>query len=378
VKLIFEAEESNQEQRVPAGAYWQSRFFSQTKLLWKWLGDVESIVLADEIESQAIESPVYVCGLARSGTTIITEMLNAHEQLTCHRYSDFPNIYTPYWRNWLLQRSRFGTANAVERSHNDGIRVTRDSAEAVEELLWMYFFPEAHNPMVDQRLGSKTENQAFERFYRQHIAKLLLVRKKERYLAKGNYNISRIAYISKLFPDARFIVPVRHPVEHIVSLYKQHKLFLDLQEQDKRTATQLAMNGHYEFGPQRRCPNYGDQDISQKIAACWAQGSELQGWAWLWRQAYSQVKKSLDDPELKDSIMWLGYEDLCSQPRSTIDAILRHCDLPEESFVAASEHYQSILKPQDYYQFELEGNILNQIWDIVSPVAEYFGYVRPT
>ncbi len=48
-----------------------------------------------------------------------------------------------------------------------------------------------------------------------------------------------------------------------------------------------------------------------------------------------------DDPELKDSIMWLRYEDLCSQPRSTIDAILRHCDLPEEPFVAASEHYQS-------------------------------------
>jgi hypothetical protein len=377
VKLIFRADESNQGQRVPSGLYWQSRFFSQTKPLWKWLGDVESTILAEDIESQAIKSPVYVCGLARSGTTIITEMLNAHEQLTCHRYSDFPNIYTPYWRNWLLQRSQFQTVNAVERAHKDGLLVTRDSAEAVEELLWMYFFPETHNPEIDQRLDSKTENLAFERYYRQHIAKLLFVREKQRYLAKGNYNISRIGYISKLFPDASFIVPIRHPIKHIVSLYKQHKLFLDLQAQDNRTARQLAMSGHYEFGPQRRCPNFGDRNISQKIAACWSQGSELQGWAWLWRQVYDQVKQNLDDPKLKDRIMWLRYEDLCGEPASTIDAILRHCDLPSESFSDAREHYKSTLRAQNYYRFEVEDNILTEIWDIVSPVAESFGYSRP-
>ncbi len=340
------------------------------------MADVESAVLADEIDQQSIKAPIYVCGLARSGTTIITEMLNEHAQLTSHRYSDFPNIYTPYWRNWLLQRSRFASATAVNRAHQDGILVTRDSAEAVEELLWMYFFPHIHDPALDQRLDSKTENQSFEQFYRQHIAKLLLVREKPRYLAKGNYNIGRIGYINKLFPDARFIVPIRHPIRHVVSLYKQHNLFLQLQQQDKRTARQLAMSGHFEFGPQRRCPNFGDPAASDRIASYWAQGAELQGWALLWRQVYTQVKHYLGDPQMKEQIKWLRYEDLCSQSECTIDAILDHCHLPGESFTAAREHYQSKLRAPDYYQYEIGEDVLEEIWDIVSPVAEWFGYER--
>lgn len=377
MKLIFKENEPKPDERVPNSLYWQSRFFSRTRSLWKRLGDLESAVLAHEIETREINKPVYVCGMARSGTTIITEMLNVHELLTCHHYSDFPNIYTPFWRNWLLQRSQFEQPDATERSHNDGILVTQDSVEAVEELLWMHFFPAVHNPMMDQRLDADTHNPAFEAFYRQHIAKLLAVRDKERYLAKGNYNIARIAYINKLFPDARFVVPIRHPLQHIVSLYKQHTLFMDRQTLDKRTGQQLAMSGHYEFGPQRRCPNFGDNEISQKIAECWRRGSELQGWAWLWRQTYAQVINYLANPDLNSKLLWLPYEGLCGQSKDTITSILDHCDLPSDTFLAASVHYEATLKPQEYYHFEIDDTLLNELWDIVSPIAEYFGYTRP-
>jgi Sulfotransferase family len=378
LKLALQNREPDAIQRVPRDLYWKSLFFSRTKSLWKWLADVESAVLAEEIEGLSIKAPIYVCGLARSGTTIITELLNEHEQVTSHRYSDFPNIYTPYWRNWLLQRSRFASPAPINRAHQDGILVTPDSAEAVEELLWMHFFPNIHDPDLDQRLDHNTVNEAFERFYRQHIAKLLLVRKKQRYLAKGNYNIGRVRYINGLFPDAIFIVPIRHPVRHIVSLYKQHKLFLQLQEQDNHTARQLAMSGHYEFGPQRLCPNFGDFTVSDKIKSYWSQGMELQGWALLWRQVYTQVKHYLYDPHIKERIKLLRYEDLCSQSESTIDEILNHCNLPSESFRSAHERYRSKLKAPDYYRFDIDEEILEEIWDIVSPVADWFGYARPT
>ena len=377
MKLNLHGRDSSVGQRVPSVLYWQSRFFSLTQPLWKRLADIESAVLADEIDNRPIKAPVYVCGLPRSGTTIITEMLNAHEQLTCHRYSDFPNVYTPYWRNWLLQRSHFTTMAAVERAHKDGLWVTQDSPEAVEEVLWRYFFPEIHNPELDQRLDLRTNNPAFERFYREHIAKLLLIRDAQRYLAKGNYNVHRIGYIQKLFSDARFLVPIRHPVNHILSLHKQHNLFLQSQQQDPRTARQLTMTGHYEFGPQRRCPHLGDNSISEEISAYWSQGSELQGWALLWRQVYAQVKRYMEDPQLKQQIMWLRYEDLCLHPNSTIAAILKHCDLPSESFAADRDHYQTILKAPDYYSFELDDSIADEIWDTVAPIAEWFGYTGP-
>jgi hypothetical protein len=93
---------------VPSGLHLQSRFFASTAGLWRRIGNFETSVLGDEIRDITIERPVYVTSLARSGTTILTEMLERHPDLTCHRYSDFPNPWTPYWRNYLL-RSRGGS-----------------------------------------------------------------------------------------------------------------------------------------------------------------------------------------------------------------------------------------------------------------------------
>jgi hypothetical protein len=64
-----------------------------------------------------------------------------------------------------------------------------------------------HNPATSNILDQSTNNLKFESFYNNHIRKLLLVRNGDRYLAKGNYNITRLEYILKLFPDVRFVIP---------------------------------------------------------------------------------------------------------------------------------------------------------------------------
>ena len=92
--------------RVPSGLYFQSRFFAATRKIWKRLGDLESMVVRQEAGQRVVDRPVYIAGLPRSGTTILTEMLEKHPDLTCHRYSDFPNVWTPYWRNYLRERTR--------------------------------------------------------------------------------------------------------------------------------------------------------------------------------------------------------------------------------------------------------------------------------
>ena len=67
-----------------------------------------------------------------------------------------------------------------------------------------YRYPAEH---MNDRIGEDD----LEAFYRDHIRKLLWLRGGRRYLSKGNYNTTRIAYLARLFPDARFIVPVRDP-----------------------------------------------------------------------------------------------------------------------------------------------------------------------
>jgi hypothetical protein len=79
----------------------------------------------------------------------------------------------------------------AERSHGDGIAVTSESPEAFEEPLWMAFFEGQHDPSASAVLDRRARCPAFERFYRDHIRKLLAVRGGRRYVAKGNYNLTR-------------------------------------------------------------------------------------------------------------------------------------------------------------------------------------------
>ena len=73
----------------------------------------------------------------------------------------------------------------VPRIHRDRIQVTRDSAEMGEEILWEHFFPHIHEESHYSVLDGSTSNPAFERFYREHLIKLELVRGRSRYVSKA-------------------------------------------------------------------------------------------------------------------------------------------------------------------------------------------------
>ena len=290
--------------RVPSGLYFQSRFFDSTRGLWRRLAGLESSVVREEIEQRNVDRPVYVTSLPRSGTTILTGMLEQHPDLTSHRYSDFPNVWTPYWRNYLLQKTRSHAPKMVERAHRDRIDVSNDSPEAVEEILWMYFFPARHETDVNQVLDGQLRYRKFDAFYEEHILKLLGVRNANRYLAKGNYNISRIRYILALYPRAKFLIPVRDPVHQIASLARQHTLFTRAGQKDPRIPQQMAMSGHFEFGPRRVPVNFGKPQATQAIIDCWQQECETEGWARYWAETYQHIHDQLEQfPEVRKACL---------------------------------------------------------------------------
>jgi len=359
--------------RVPRGLHLQSRFFAATQGFWKRMAKLESSAVREEMDQFDINCPIYVTSLARSGTTILTEMLAQHPELTCHRYSDFPNVWTPYWRNYLLQKSRRQIPKLEERAHQDRIQVSNDSPEAVEEVLWMNFFPSAHDERSNNVLDETTPNPEFNEFYREHILKLLAIRRCKRYLAKGNYNISRIRYILSLFPDAKFLIPVRDPVHHVASLVKQQALFTRASQEDSRVALQLAYSGHFEFGPDRTAVNFGNAQISQAISDAWEHGQEVEGWARYWAMTYRYILDQLQQyPEVREACLLFRYEDLCTHSVSVIETILKHCELSPEEFRRISLEYAERLKLPDYYQPDFEPNELRQISLHCDPVKESF------
>ena len=363
---------------MPTGLHLQSRFFAASRKLWHRLGNLETSVLRDELERVEIKKPVYVSGLARSGTTIVLEMLEKHPDLTSHRYSDFPNVWTPYWRNYLLQRTRREQPTAVERAHQDRIQVTNDSPEAVEEVLWMHFFPDCHADTKPNTLDEGISNPEFESFYRDHIRKLLAVRESQRYLAKGNYNLGRFLYILKLFPDARFLIPYRDPLAHIASLAKQHDFFTQANTRDPRVAKQLAFSGHFEFGPQRRAIHFGDGARHRAITAAWADGREVEGWALYWAETYQfLMQQARTHPGFAKASLFLRYEDLCSRPREIVDRLTRHCELEPERFADVQRDYCSRLSLPEYYRPNFTAAETETIQRICGPVFSELNEFQP-
>ncbi|NEZ04129.1 sulfotransferase [Wenzhouxiangella sp. XN201] len=356
--------------------HWRARFFARTAPAWRRLASIESSVLRDDIEQVAIEKPIYIAGVPRAGSTIVTEMLSRHPDVTSHRYSDFPNVYTPYWRNWLAQRSQRKPAKAVERAHRDRIMISNESPEAVEEVIWMHFFDHLHDPALDQSLTRDTDNPAFERFYRDHIRKLLLVRKRSRYLAKGNYNATRLGYIRKVFPDARLVVPVRNPINQVASLVKQDRLFEQANMEDPRVDRQLRMSGHFEFGPGRCAVRIGDGENARTIHEHWQAGRSVAGWALYWNSIYNHVLDALEhDRDLESAVLLLRYEDLCRDPEATIRQLLDHLQLDIPRAEPLISDYVSRITAPDYYEPDFSDEELEQLYTITRPVASRLGYV---
>ncbi len=314
--------------RVDPWTHFLGGLVARAPALFQRLGSFESRLLTDRLADIPIRQPIFIAGLARSGTTLLLEILDKHPDTASHRYRDFPMLHIPYFWNRFLAFTPRAEEKPAERAHQDGIMVTADSPEAFEEVLWMSYFPDLHDIAKCSILDTGTTHPQFERFYRDHIRKLMLVRGGKRYLSKGNYNITRLDYLLRLFPDARILIPVRDPVWHIASLRKQHRLFCRGQENNPRAVRHLQRVGHFEFGRDRRPINTGDSDETQAIAELWRQGDEVEGWARYWDHVYRFLACRLQQNDaLRQAASIVSYETLCQQPMDVLRGIFSHSGL---------------------------------------------------
>lgn len=358
--------------RVTPWVHHCGRFVARHPRLWLGLGNAETRLRAADIEDIAVVKPVFVCGLARAGTTILLETLARHPQLGSHRYRDDPFIFTPMFWNAFLARLPGERAAPAERAHADGIVVTSDSPEAFEEMLWMAFFGHLHDPHSSSVLDADTSCPAFEGFFRDHMRKLLWVRRRPRYLSKANYNVTRLEYLLKLFPDARFVLPLRDPAAQIASLMKQHRLFCEGERRHPKALAHMRRIGHFEFGLDRRPINVGDGAMAAILQA-FHDGEEVRGQALYWASLHNYLADRLDaNADLRAAVQVVRFEDLCSEPRGTLDALFAHCDLPD-SGVLLSEAAQRMHMPT-YYRPDFSAAERATISEITGPAARRFGY----
>lgn len=359
----------------PAPMYFIAKIAHSFPSLANTMSKAESIYLRKGMQDYRIDRPIYVTGMARAGTTITLEMLSRHPDIATHRYLHMVLPYTPHMiqiaANVLpLMKS------PVERLHKDRMLVTRDSPEAVEEILWQRFFSSIVDESQSNILEGTSSNPEFEKFYREHIRKLLFNQKATRYAAKNNYNVTRMEYLQKLFPDVRFVIVIRNPFDHIASLAKQDRILGNLEHDDPRLLDWTKIIGHREFGTAKICINIGNSDTVERIRKMWTHSDTYaQGWAVYWNAVYSYVHEKLEaNPTLADACIVVRYEELCEFPEKIIDAIVEHVEIDPESFSPIKSYYSSRLTKPNYYRTEYTEQEQLDILQETEETANRFGY----
>ena len=356
---------------LQATDYLLTRFAHALPAAMKLLGDIETDLLGGRVAAIPIDRPVFINGLARSGTTLLLNLFAQLPQVATHRYSDFPFLFVPFAWN-RLQHLIGNRSPPVERPHRDRIMITKDSPEAFEEPIWTHFFPAIHDPRALHRLTAADRQPLFDTFFTQHLRKVLLLRGGTRYVSKSNYNVTRIEYLADLLPDARFVVPVRHPVAHVESLMRQHKIFSDYNVRDGRVAEYMRAAGHFEFGPQRVPVNIDLQNTRQ-IADAWSSGQDDLGYSVMWRSIYSHIcTLKRTGSHLGGRIEIIRYEDLCQHTDSALRQLAQFCELEEGVDTMLARRPK--MSPREPDAFQLTRKQRGTIWGATAETAESFGY----
>jgi hypothetical protein len=331
---------------VPPLSHFIGGLVHRHRKFWLWLGRLESNLIAQQLSQVDLKAPIYVCGLARSGTTLLHEFISSHPSVATHRIKDFPMIFTPYW--WRRATANLRPKAPQERSHRDRVMITTESPDSVEEMLWMAFFPQCHDPAVSNLLSAGENHPAFETFYKAHLGKLLLAENRSRYAAKANYHVARLPYIVRLFPDAKILIPIRRPEGHIASLMRQHRWFSEGHQASPRALAYMQRSGHHEFGLDRRPMNLGDDQKVRGVLRAWAAREEVRGWAKYWAMVHDYLARLLtSDAQVRAASLVVRFETLCEAPGPTLQEVLAHCDLTDGESLALS--YMPRISYPTYY-----------------------------
>lgn len=199
---------------------------------------------------------VYVCGLARSGTTMLLRLIHDVDVFRSLTYRDMPFVLSPnLWKKAVGHGGQ--EQESKERAHGDGIMVDFDSPESFEEVFWRMFEDgsEGGGRCLDAIEPSEEMLEAFAD-YRALVANPRTERRPQnaplrRYLSKNNNNLLRLRSLCA-DKTACVLLVYRHPVEAARSLWRQHQRFCESQRVDRFSRAYMGWLAHYEFGLDHR------------------------------------------------------------------------------------------------------------------------------
>ncbi|NNE27836.1 MAG: sulfotransferase [Saprospiraceae bacterium] len=283
-----------------------------------------------KMTSSQLYNPIFIIGAARSGTTLLGEILSYHDDLA-------------YWLEpkyiW-----RYGNPGA-----KDDFRPKSDASNKVSQY-------------IQKRFSHFTKSQD-----------------KSRFLEKTPSNCFRIEFINAIFPNARFIHIIRNGEDVWRSAFKkwtskpaQSALWRRLTS-NEIPLSELAYYGGafirdvvgrnlypdrgFIWGP--AFPDMAAYRKTHNIELCCAKQ---------WVESVEYAQKGFQNIE-SDRVFTLRYEDLINDPRSTVSPLLSFLGLSSDSLIDfASQHIRS------GHQRLPQKSITAEAKKMIQPLQKVLGY----
>ena len=248
---------------------------------------------------------IFVTGLARAGTTSLLNKIFSSGEIDSLVYKYMPFILSPriskYYAEKFISK---GNQKLYKRFHNDGIFINPDSPECLDEVLWVRSnenYMESNLSIFDE-IPDKTLD-VYSYFLRAYSKKT----SNHRMLIKNNNHHIRIETLSRYFKNSYFLLVFRDPLNHAMSLNRQHMNFKNLQKKDPFILEYMNLIGHREFGLGMKPFIY---DKTNKFYEKY-NSSKLNYWIAQWIETYNWILES--NLKYISNIYFISYEKLCEQ-----------------------------------------------------------------
>jgi len=255
------------------------------------------------------DRPVFIVGMARSGTTTLLNLLMETGEFESSRYRDLPlPLFPAFWRK-VHKGLSLGNP-PVQRAHDDGILVSPDSPEAFEDVFWSH---------IGNRLP---ENQAAEAFSHHISATVAEKHYHKRYVSKNNNNICRLKLLQQICQKygGTIVIPIRDPLKTAESSLRMHRRFIKLQEEDPFVLEYMNLIGHHEFGKGLRWLEVGGKPFSSNY-----EPDKLECWLEYWIYIHKEIESA--EP---NHLTFVDFDLLRSGDLKSRNIITKRCQIQKD------------------------------------------------
>lgn len=281
-----------------------------------------------------MKKPIIIIGAARSGTTMLGEILSQHEDVA-------------YW---------------VEPKY-----------------IWKYARPDINNDIR----SAADATAGVSGYIKRKFDKFLKDTGRKRFMEKTPSNCFRISFIEAVFPDALYVNILRDGRDVSLSAYEKWTKRHDTTAYSRRLNSGdvplrdfpfYMLHFFRQYLGQKLWPeklkHWGPvtEDISKYIGS-----SVEEACAYQWRQSTEYSINELANISA-DKVLTIKYEEFLKEPEIYLEKIFEHCELDKSE--AVIKYAKRVIRPGNYSKWERPQHqkFLQKISHIVDPLLERLGY----